>query len=176
MPLSPPASLDQFVHEEYSMAVSVRIPTILRSYTGDQSQVQAEGGTLSAVIDSLEASFPGIRARVLDDAGALRRFVNIYVAEEDVRFAEGLDTPTPDGTQVSIIPAVAGGSTVQGVVKWFNADKGFGFIEVEGQDDVFVHWSKIKSDGYKTLEDGQSVEFEVVDGPKGREAHEVVSR
>jgi CspA family cold shock protein len=62
---------------------------------------------------------------------------------------------------------------VQGTVKWFNADKGFGFIQVEGQDDVFVHWSKIASDGYKTLEDGQAVEFEVVDGPKGREAHEV---
>ncbi len=63
---------------------------------------------------------------------------------------------------------------VQGTVKWFNADKGYGFIEVDGQDDVFVHWSKIKSEGYKTLEDGQKVEFEVVDGPKGREAHEVV--
>jgi molybdopterin synthase sulfur carrier subunit len=163
-------------HEEYRMAVSVRIPTILRSYTGDQSQVEAEGATLSAVIESLEASFPGIRARVLDDAGALRRFVNIYVAEEDVRFAEGLDTPTPDGTQVSIIPAVAGGAPVQGVVKWFNSDKGYGFIEVEGEDDVFVHWSKIKSDGYKTLDDGQAVEFEVVDGPKGREADEVVGR
>ena len=62
---------------------------------------------------------------------------------------------------------------VQGTVKWFNADKGYGFIEVEGQDDVFVHWSKITSEGYKTLEDGQKVEFEVVDGPKGREAHEV---
>lgn len=63
---------------------------------------------------------------------------------------------------------------VQGTVKWFNADKGYGFIEVEGQDDVFVHWSKIKSEGYKTLEDGQPVEFEVVDGPKGREANEVI--
>lgn len=63
---------------------------------------------------------------------------------------------------------------VQGTVKWFNADKGYGFIEVEGQGDVFVHWSKIKSDGYKTLEDGQPVELEVVDGPKGREAQEVV--
>jgi CspA family cold shock protein len=64
----------------------------------------------------------------------------------------------------------------QGTVKWFNADKGYGFIEVEGQDDVFVHWSKIASDGYKTLEDGQKVEFEIVDGPKGREAHEVLGQ
>lgn len=158
------------------MAVSVRIPTILRTYTNDQSQVQAEGATLVDVIESLEQNFPGIKARVLDEDGALRRFVNIYVAEEDVRFADGLATATPDGTQVSIIPAVAGGAPVQGIVKWFNSDKGYGFIEVEGEDDVFVHWSKIKSDGYKTLDDGQAVEFEVVDGPKGREAHEVVSR
>jgi CspA family cold shock protein len=62
---------------------------------------------------------------------------------------------------------------VRGTVKWFNADKGYGFLAVDGQDDVFVHWSKIVSDGYKTLEDGQQVEFEVVDGPKGREADAV---
>lgn len=91
------------------MSINVRVPTILRTYTEDQSQVTAEGDTLTAVLDSLEASYPGIKARVVDDEGKLRRFVNIYVAEEDVRFAQGLDTPTPDGTQVSIIPAVAGG-------------------------------------------------------------------
>lgn len=91
------------------MSVAVRIPTILRTYTQDQSQVQAEGGTLTEVLDSLETSFPGIKARVVDDNGALRRFVNIYVAEEDVRFAQGLETPTPEGAQISIIPAVAGG-------------------------------------------------------------------
>ncbi|MGH1561736.1 cold-shock protein [Mumia sp. DW29H23] len=62
----------------------------------------------------------------------------------------------------------------QGTVKWFNAEKGYGFIAIDGQDDVFVHYSKIRVDGYKTLEDGQAVSFEVVDGPKGREAHEVV--
>jgi len=92
------------------VSINVRIPTILRTYTHDQSQVAAEGATLADVIDSLEASFPGIKSRVVDEQGALRRFVNIYVAEEDVRFAQGLDTPTPAGTQVSIIPAVAGGS------------------------------------------------------------------
>lgn len=64
---------------------------------------------------------------------------------------------------------------VQGTVKWFNADKGFGFIAVEGEEDVFVHWSKIKTDGYKTLDDGQSVQFDVVDGPKGREAQDVIT-
>ncbi len=62
---------------------------------------------------------------------------------------------------------------VRGTVKWFNADKGYGFLAVEGQNDVFVHWSKIVSDGYKTLEDGQQVEFQIVDGPKGREADAV---
>ena len=92
------------------MSINVRIPTILRTYTQEQSQVTAEGATLTEVLDSLESSFPGIRARVVDDEGKLRRFVNIYVAEEDVRFSQGLDTPTPDGSQVSIIPAVAGGS------------------------------------------------------------------
>lgn len=91
------------------MSINVRIPTILRTYTQDQSQVTADGSTLTEVIDSLESTFPGIKARVVDEQGALRRFVNIYVAEEDVRFAQGLDTPTPEGTQVSIIPAVAGG-------------------------------------------------------------------
>ena len=64
---------------------------------------------------------------------------------------------------------------VHGTVKWFNADKGYGFIAVDGQEDVFVHWSKIKTDGYKTLDDGQIVEFEVVDGPKGREAQDVIT-
>ncbi|WP_328334187.1 cold shock domain-containing protein [Kribbella sp. NBC_00382] len=64
---------------------------------------------------------------------------------------------------------------VRGTVKWFNADKGYGFLAVDGLDDVFVHWSKIVTDGYKTLEDGQQVEFEVVDGPKGREADAVKS-
>ncbi|MFG1814575.1 MFS transporter [Kribbella sp. NPDC049174] len=70
-------------------------------------------------------------------------------------------------------PVVTGVSMVRGTVKWFNADKGYGFLAVDGQDDVFVHWSKIVSDGYKTLEDGQQVEFQIVDGPKGREADAV---
>ncbi|RFU42685.1 MoaD/ThiS family protein [Actinomadura logoneensis] len=89
--------------------VSVRIPTILRTYTGGESEVAAEGGTLRAVVADLESSYSGISARILDDNGKIRRFVNVYVGDEDVRFAEGLDTPTPAGTQISIIPAVAGG-------------------------------------------------------------------
>lgn len=91
------------------MSVSVRIPTILRTYTNGEAEVSAEGATLSAVIDSLEKSYPGIAARVLDDQGKLRRFVNVYVNDDDVRFAEGLETATPDGANVSVIPAVAGG-------------------------------------------------------------------
>ncbi len=91
------------------MSVSVRIPTILRTYTGGESEVSAEGSTLAAVIDDLEANHNGIKARVLDDTGKLRRFVNVYVGNDDVRFLEALETETPDGTQISIIPAVAGG-------------------------------------------------------------------
>jgi molybdopterin converting factor small subunit len=92
------------------MSVTVRIPTILRTYTGGESEVSAEGATLTAVLDDLEASYAGIRARILDDAGDIRRFVNVYVGNDDVRFLDGLATATPDGAQLSIIPAVAGGS------------------------------------------------------------------
>lgn len=91
------------------MSVSVRIPTILRTYTGGESEVTAEGATLAEVLDDLEAGYSGIKARVLDDEGSLRRFVNVYVGNDDVRFLDDLATPTPDGTQISIIPAVAGG-------------------------------------------------------------------
>ncbi|GAB2780503.1 MoaD/ThiS family protein [Nocardioides salsibiostraticola] len=91
------------------MSVSVRIPTILRTYTGGESEVTAEGETLSGVLAHLESQYAGISARVLDDNGKLRRFVNVYVGSEDVRFLDDLDTATPAGSQVSIIPAVAGG-------------------------------------------------------------------
>ncbi len=91
------------------MSVSVRIPTILRTYTDGKSEVSADGDTLSDVLVSLESSHPGISARILDDAGSLRRFVNVYVGNEDVRFTEGLATATPEGVHVSVVPAVAGG-------------------------------------------------------------------
>ncbi|MCD0485720.1 MoaD/ThiS family protein [Streptacidiphilus sp. ASG 303] len=91
------------------MSVNVRIPTILRTYTGGAAEVTAEGATLAEVVEDLEANHTGIRARLLDDAGKLRRFVNVYVNDDDVRFADGLGTATPDGAGVSIIPAVAGG-------------------------------------------------------------------
>ncbi|MFC4592354.1 MoaD/ThiS family protein [Sphaerisporangium corydalis] len=91
------------------MSVSVRIPTILRTYTDGVAEVNSEGATLREVLQKLEADFPGIGARILDETGKIRRFVNVYVGEEDVRFVEGLDTVTPDGAQISVIPAVAGG-------------------------------------------------------------------
>ena len=91
------------------MSASVRIPTILRNYTGGAAEVSADGGTLAELLSSLETQHTGIRARILDDAGQLRRFVNVYVGDEDVRFSGGLEAPVPDGARVSIIPAVAGG-------------------------------------------------------------------
>jgi sulfur-carrier protein len=92
--------------------VGVRVPTILRTYTGgvaDVSVLVGDEATLSDVVAALDAIYPGIGVRVLDDSGQIRRFVNVYVDDDDVRFASGLQTPTPDGTRVSVIPAVAGG-------------------------------------------------------------------
>ncbi|MDQ1694839.1 MAG: sulfur-carrier protein [Frankiaceae bacterium] len=92
------------------MSVTLRVPTILRGLSGEAAEVPVEGAaTLAELLDKVEAEHPGIRARVLDDDSKLRRFVNVYVGEDDVRFAGGLETPTPDGVTVSIIPAVAGG-------------------------------------------------------------------
>jgi sulfur-carrier protein len=91
------------------MSATVRIPTILRTFTSGAGEVTAEGTTLREVLDNLETTFPGIRDRILDDQGALRRFVNVYVGDDDVRFIGGLDAEVPDGTRISIIPAVAGG-------------------------------------------------------------------
>ena len=91
------------------MSVTVRIPTILRTYTEGASEVPAAGDTLAEVLDDLEANHTGIKARVLDDSGSLRRFVNVYIGNDDVRFIDGLASATPDGTKISIIPAVAGG-------------------------------------------------------------------
>ena len=91
------------------MSISVKVPTILRTYTGGASDVTVSGGTVGEALTDLDAQYPGIGARVLDDEGRLRRFVNVYVNDDDVRFLEDLQTPTPDGTSISIIPAVAGG-------------------------------------------------------------------
>ena len=91
------------------MTATVRVPTTLRTLTAGASEVQVEGGTVGQVLDSLEAAHPGFKERLMDDDGGLRRFVNVFVADDDVRFLKGMDTPVPDGDTVSIIPAVAGG-------------------------------------------------------------------
>jgi molybdopterin synthase sulfur carrier subunit len=88
--------------------ITVRIPTPLRTLTGGNEQVEVSGSTLREVIDTLEKQHPGIRDRLLDDKG-VRRFVNIYVGDEDVRFLDGLETKLSAGTEISIVPAIAGG-------------------------------------------------------------------
>jgi molybdopterin converting factor small subunit len=91
------------------MAVTVRIPTQLRELSGGAAEVTATGGTLVSVLDDLESQHPGFRERLFDDQGELRRFVNVFVADEDIRFLDGVNTDVADGTTVSIVPAVAGG-------------------------------------------------------------------
>ena len=90
------------------MAIEVRIPTILRAYTDGQKAVDAQGENLAGLIEDLEANHPGIRERLLDGED-LRRFVNVYINDEDVRFIGGLEAPLSDGDQVTVLPAVAGG-------------------------------------------------------------------
>jgi molybdopterin synthase sulfur carrier subunit len=91
------------------MATTVRIPTALRTLTGGAGEVSVEGSTVGEILKSLDAAHPGLAERIFDDTGALRRFVNVFVADEDIRFLDGLSTPVTEGQAVSIIPAVAGG-------------------------------------------------------------------
>jgi molybdopterin synthase sulfur carrier subunit len=88
---------------------TVRIPTQLRPLAGGAAEVDVEGSTVGEVLKALDAAHPGFAGRLFDDSGTLRRFVNVFVADEDVRFADGLETPVAPGETVSIIPAVAGG-------------------------------------------------------------------
>jgi molybdopterin converting factor small subunit len=96
------------------MSVKVKVPTQLRSLTDGADEVPAMGAKVSELIDDLESHYPGMRERLLDDDGRLRRFVNLYLDDEDIRFLQGLDTEIPEGARVSIIPAVAGGSRSDG--------------------------------------------------------------
>ena len=91
------------------MSVVVRVPAQLRSLTGGQGEVSVEGETVGAVLKALDVAHPGFGERLFDDAGKLRRFVNVFLADEDVRFLSGLDTPVADGQVLSLVPAVAGG-------------------------------------------------------------------
>src|SRR5215831_18272268 len=95
-----------------SMAIEVRIPTILRTYTGGAKSVEGSGGTLAELLGDLDSRHQGLRGRLVDDAG-LRRFVNVYLNDEDVRFLGGLETPVTDGDTVTVLPAVAGGSAAR---------------------------------------------------------------
>ncbi len=89
--------------------IKVRIPTPLRRLTGGKGEVDLEGTSIAALINTLEIEFPGMKERLCDKEGAVRRFVNIYINEEDIRFHQGLETPVAEGDEVSIIPAIAGG-------------------------------------------------------------------
>jgi len=91
------------------MSVTVRIPTPLRKLTGGADEVSIDGGNVGEIIENLEAAHPGLKERLCDEAGEIRRFVNVYVNDEDVRFLKGRDTALKDGDEVSIVPAIAGG-------------------------------------------------------------------
>lgn len=91
------------------MSVTVRVPATLRALTAGEPEVSVDGDTVATVLDSLESSHPGFKERILDDAGELRRFVNLFVSDDDVRFLDGLSTAVPAGETLSIVPAVAGG-------------------------------------------------------------------
>jgi molybdopterin synthase sulfur carrier subunit len=91
------------------MAKKVRIPTPLRKLTNNEEVVEVDSGTIGGAIAELQSRFPGIKERLVDDKGEVRRFVNVYVNEEDIRFLQNQDTPLKDGDEISIIPAIAGG-------------------------------------------------------------------
>ena len=91
------------------MAVTVLIPTPLRKLTGEQETVISSSGSIDTVIKDLESQFPGFASRLTDDSGNLRKFVNVYLNEEDIRFLSGRDTEVKDGDTISIVPAIAGG-------------------------------------------------------------------
>ena len=91
------------------MPVNIRIPTPLRKLTNNEELVEVKSGSVGSAIKELQARYPGIQERLVDEAGAVRRFVNVYVNEEDIRFLKNQDTPLKDGDEVSIIPAIAGG-------------------------------------------------------------------
>jgi molybdopterin synthase sulfur carrier subunit len=92
------------------VSVSVKIPTPLRRVTGGVADVSAAGGTVRELIEDLERQFPGMRERLCDETGALRRFVNVFVGDEDIRFLDGLKTELKGGEQITIVPAIAGGA------------------------------------------------------------------
>jgi molybdopterin synthase sulfur carrier subunit len=105
----PKYQVPEAAEKELRMAVTVKIPTPLRSLTNEVDKVDSEGRTIAAMVENLESAFPGMKERLCEDSGELRRFVNIYVNGEDVRFLDGLATALGEGDEISIVPAVAGG-------------------------------------------------------------------
>lgn len=95
------------------MPIQVRIPTPLRKFTGGAESVTASGATVAAIVQDVESRHPGLKERICDDAGKVRRFVNVYVNGEDIRFLSSLDTAVKDGDEISIVPAIAGGSALR---------------------------------------------------------------
>jgi len=95
---------------EDEMPVTVHIPTPLRKLTDNQAEVELEAETISQLVDGLEDTYTGLAEKLLDEGGEIRRYVNIFVNDEDIRFLDGKDTPLNDGDSVSIVPAIAGGS------------------------------------------------------------------
>jgi molybdopterin synthase sulfur carrier subunit len=92
-----------------NMSVRIRIPTPLRKFTGGAEEVSVSGATVGTAVEDLEKKHPGIKERLCDDSGRVRRFVNVYVNGDDIRFLNSLDTPVKEGDEVSIVPAIAGG-------------------------------------------------------------------
>ena len=95
------------------MEVQVRIPTPLRKLTGEQDTIQAKGGTVGEVLQWLTETYPGLKERLRDEKGEVRRFINIYVNDEDIRFVQNLETPLKEGDRLSIVPAIAGGTSAR---------------------------------------------------------------
>lgn len=91
------------------MPVTVRVPTPLRPLTGNTEQVEAKGSSIKEIINDLESRYPGVKNRLCDEKGQIRRFINVYVNDEDIRFQKNQDTPVKDGDRISIVPAIAGG-------------------------------------------------------------------
>lgn len=98
------------------MPIPIRVPTPLRKLTGNQAEVQIDGDTIASILTNLETAYPGMKERLCDEAGQVRRFINIYVNEEDIRFLQGVETSLKQGDKIAIIPAIAGGSGIRASV------------------------------------------------------------
>src|SRR5207237_3126864 len=121
--------------ERFEGMGKVRIPPPLRPMTGGKSEIETQASDIQAMIESLNGQFPGLKSRICDDAGEIRRFVNIYLNEEDIRFMKGKDTPLKDGDQISIVPAIAGGEeeSVPGVRATASAGAGEGWVKYDSR-------------------------------------------